>query len=82
MKTGAAAAAAAAAMWAGIDIGGTKTAVVVSANPPAVLRRTEFPTLPTNGPRLAIEQIKTALCNMLREFPTDSESLARIGPQT
>jgi glucokinase len=66
-------------LWAGIDIGGTKTAVVVSENPPAVLRRTEFPTLPDNGPHLAIEQIKSALRNTLRELDTGSESLAGIG---
>jgi glucokinase len=66
-------------LWAGIDIGGTKTAVVVSANPPAVLRRTEFPTLPANGPQPAIEQIKSALHNTLRELDCDSEALAGIG---
>lgn len=67
------------ALWAGIDIGGTKTAVMVSANPPAIVSRTEFPTLPTNGSDPAIEQIKCALHNMLRELDTGSESLAGIG---
>ena len=37
-------------LWAGVDIGGTKTAVLVSAAPPIVLNRIEFPTLPANGP--------------------------------
>jgi glucokinase len=66
-------------LWAGVDIGGTKTAVVVSANPPDVLSRTEFPTLPANGPEPAIEQIKSTLRNMLEQLDSDSESLAGIG---
>jgi glucokinase len=66
-------------LWAGIDIGGTKTAVVVSANPPDVLSRTEFPTLPANGPRPAIVQIKSTLRNVLRKLDTGGESLAGIG---
>jgi glucokinase len=65
--------------WAGVDIGGTKTAIVVSTNPPDVLSRTEFPTLPANGPLPAIEQIKSTLRNMLQELDTGSESLAGIG---
>ena len=66
-------------LWAGIDIGGTKTAVVVSANPPDVLSRTEFPTLPANGPQPAIEQVKATLRNMLQELDAGNESLAGIG---
>jgi|HubBroStandDraft_6_1064221.scaffolds.fasta_scaffold26871_2 glucokinase len=66
-------------LWAGVDIGGTKTAVVVSNKPPEVLSRTEFPTLPANGPQPAIEQIKSTLRNMLQELDTGSESLAGIG---
>jgi glucokinase len=66
-------------LWAGVDIGGTKTAVVVSADPPDVLSRTEFPTLPDNGPQPAIEQMKSALRSMLREFDADGDSLAGIG---
>ena len=37
-------------VWAGVDIGGTKTAVVLSVDPPAILCRQEFPTLPAEGP--------------------------------
>src|ERR1700760_3966638 len=65
--------------WAGIDVGGTKTAVVISANPPDVLRRAEFPTLPANGPQPAIKQINSTLRNMLREFDAFDDSLAGIG---
>ncbi|MBV9761209.1 MAG: ROK family protein [Acidobacteriaceae bacterium] len=44
-------------LWVGIDIGGTKTAVVVSANPPHVLGRSEFATEPEKGPEPAIAAI-------------------------
>ena len=66
-------------LWAGVDIGGTKTAVVVSADPPDALSRTEFPTLPANGPQPAIEQMKSVLRSMLREFDAGGDSLAGIG---
>jgi glucokinase len=66
-------------LWAGVDIGGTKTAVVFSKDPPGVLSRTEFPTLPANGPQTAIGQIKSALRNMLRELDIGNESIAGIG---
>jgi glucokinase len=42
-------------VWAGIDIGGTKTAVVLAAEAPAMLSRTEFATLPGQGPGRALE---------------------------
>jgi glucokinase len=43
------------------------------------LSRTEFPTLPENGPQPAIEQIKSTLHNMLRELESASDSVAGIG---
>src|SRR5436305_8114179 len=45
------------ALWAGVDIGGTKTAVVFAAKLPHVLWRAEFATKPELGPDHAIEQI-------------------------
>jgi glucokinase len=48
-------------VWAGVDIGGTKTAVVLSAALPAVLCRKEFPTLPGHGPEPAIRRIVECL---------------------
>jgi glucokinase len=44
-------------MLLGVDIGGTKTAVVVSATPPEVLGRVEMATEPERGPKHAIESI-------------------------
>src|SRR3954449_3183160 len=64
-------------LWAGVDIGGTKTAVLVSADPPHVLKRVEFPTLPANGPQPAIDRIKSSLHAMLAEMP--GAPLAGIG---
>lgn len=64
-------------MWAGVDIGGTKTAVLVSADPPHVLKRIEFPTLPANGPKPAIDKIKSSLHDMVAEMR--GASLGGIG---
>ncbi len=49
------------AVWAGVDIGGTKTAVLLASDPPAVLDRTEFPTLPEEGPERALALIVRTL---------------------
>jgi glucokinase len=66
-------------LWAGVDIGGTKTAVLISSEPPHVLKRIEFPTLPAHGPQPAIEQIKSTLHAMLTELRLTAASLAGIG---
>jgi len=66
-------------LWAGVDIGGTKTAVVISVDPPRVLKRVEFATLPANGPQPAMDQIKSAVRNMLSEPAAAEASLAGIG---
>ena len=66
-------------LWAGVDIGGTKTAVVVSAEPPKILKRIEFATLPANGPEPAVTQIKSALQGMLAHPGAGSASLVGIG---
>ncbi|HUK19842.1 MAG TPA: ROK family protein [Bryobacteraceae bacterium] len=62
------------AVWAGVDIGGTKTAVLLASDPPAVLDRTEFPTLPAEGPERAIALI----VRTLREL-AGARSLRGIG---
>jgi glucokinase len=49
----------------GIDIGGTKTAVVVSLKAPTVLDRIEFPTKPANGPEPALRLIKGGIRDLL-----------------
>jgi glucokinase len=53
------------ALLLGVDIGGTKTAVVVSATPPEVLGRVEIPTEPERGPQHAIDSIVEAGLSLL-----------------
>jgi len=66
-------------LWAGIDIGGTKTAVVISADPPRVLKRIEFPTLPANGPEHAIAKIQSGLRGILAELNSFPHFLQGVG---
>jgi len=66
-------------IWVGVDIGGTKTAVVISRKPPEVISRVEFPTLPKKGPKQAIDQILAAIHRMLAEIDASTASLRGIG---
>ncbi len=66
-------------VWVGVDIGGTKTAVVISAKPPEILSRVEFPTRPEMGPEQAIEQIKGAIRECLRGHGLELAEVERIG---
>ena len=66
-------------VWIGVDIGGTKTAVVISRKPPEVISRTEFATLPAKGPKQAIEQILAAIRNALAELKLAPGSIHGIG---
>ena len=66
-------------LFAGVDIGGTKTAVLLSAEPPHILKRIEFPTLPQNGPDPALNQIKLSLHSMLAELSPAGLSPVGIG---
>jgi glucokinase len=52
-------------LWIGVDIGGTKTAVLGSFSPPELLGRHEFPTEPQNGPDHAITQIVEGIRSLL-----------------
>lgn len=61
----------------GIDIGGTKCAVVLGNTVPEILDRTEFPTDTDSGPCQAIKKIETALGNFLNQ--TESKGVAAIG---
>jgi glucokinase len=65
--------------WIGVDIGGTKTAVVLSVRPPAVLARVEFPTLPEQGPERALELIKKTIHELIRRHGEDVGKLEAIG---
>lgn len=65
--------------WIGVDIGGTKTAVVISSHPPAMLARIEFPTLPNQGPERAIEVIKQSIHQVIVSSGIASSRISGIG---
>jgi glucokinase len=66
-------------IWAGVDIGGTKTAMVLSASLPLVLGRKEFPTLPAEGPARALQLIQTGVRELLGEQGLTYKALHGIG---
>ena len=66
-------------VWIGVDIGGTKTAVVLSKQPPAMLARIEFATLPAQGPDRAIELIKESIHKLIESHGIDRLGLGAIG---
>jgi glucokinase len=63
----------------GIDIGGTKTAVLLSVNPPEVIARKEFATRPAQGWQRAVELIKSGIRELLAEKGFDATAVTRIG---
>lgn len=67
------------AAWIGVDIGGTKTAVVLSLHPPVMLARIEFPTLSDEGPERAIELIKRSIHQLIGSSHIDKSRLVSIG---
>ena len=54
-------------VWVGVDIGGTKTAVVVSVVPPDVAGRIEFATRPADGPEPALRQIRDGIRGLVAQ---------------
>lgn len=66
-------------VWIGIDVGGTKTAIVISANPPVVLGRTAFATLPAKGADRALKLIKEGIFNLFAQQGLEISSIKRIG---
>jgi glucokinase len=65
--------------WIGVDVGGTKTAVVISREPPTMLARIEFPTLPGQGPERAIKLVKQSIHAVLRTAAVDKAQVGGIG---
>jgi glucokinase len=65
--------------WIGVDIGGTKTAIVLSTAPPVMQARIEFATLPEQGPERAIELIKQSIHRIIDTSRVDHGSLGEIG---
>jgi glucokinase len=63
----------------GIDIGGTKTAVLLSAEAPKVLARRQFPTRPALGPDRTLRLIESTIRELLAEQGTDHQAIQRVG---
>lgn len=64
---------------AGVDIGGTKTAVVLSFAPPEVAGRIEFATEQERGPDCAIQAIIAAIRELLVAQDATAADLSGIG---
>jgi glucokinase len=50
-----------------VDVGGTKTAVIISVRPPETLGRIEFATLPDQGPERALQLIVESARSLLTQ---------------
>ena len=66
-------------IYIGLDIGGTKTAIVLSSTPPAILARVEFPTLPDQGPVRALDLIQQSIHELLDRLNIEPSRLAAFG---
>ncbi len=66
-------------VWIGVDIGGTKTAVVLCSEPPAILKRVAFPTQPERGPDHALTLIRQTIHQMIREHQLRPGQIEAIG---
>jgi glucokinase len=66
-------------LYIGVDLGGTKTTIVVSEGPPAVLGRVEFPTQPEQGPQPAIQAMFEAIDQLLARHAGPGTAIAGIG---
>ncbi len=63
----------------GVDVGGTKTAVVLSSRPPETIGRVEFATLPERGPRYALDRIVESVRSLLAQHNFAEDAIAAIG---
>jgi glucokinase len=66
-------------IWIGVDIGGTKTAIVVSERVPNVIGRLQFATLPSKGPDRALELINKGINSLLKKRGLRSTAIRGIG---
>ena len=65
--------------WVGVDIGGTKTAVVLSAEPPTILGRIEFPTNAHQAPHPVLNQIVEAIRNLISAQHLELADIQAVG---
>ena len=65
--------------YIGVDVGGTKTAVVLSHQPPAILGRIEFATRPDLEPQYALDRIVAAGRELLQQHGLDPAQVDAVG---
>lgn len=65
--------------WIGVDIGGTKTAVVLCYNPPAIVERIEFATLPERGPDRGLTLIRQSIQKLIQTHKLQPAEIEAIG---
>jgi glucokinase len=63
----------------GVDIGGTKTAIISSLKPPAIVNRIEFRTRPERGAEPALRLIKKGINNILSDRRLTRTAIRAIG---
>ena len=66
-------------LFVGVDIGGTKTAIVASLKPPAILERIEFRTRPERGAEPALRLIKGGIDDLLSNRGLRHRAIRAIG---
>ncbi|MGC1400376.1 ROK family protein, partial [Candidatus Binatus sp.] len=66
-------------VWIGVDIGGTKTAIVVSRRLPEVSERLQFATLPAKGPERALDLIGKGIDTLLKKRGLAKSAIRGIG---
>ncbi len=66
-------------VWVGVDIGGTKTAVILFSELPAILDRIAFATLPEHGPDHALALIRQTIHQMMETHKLRPEQIEAIG---
>ena len=69
----------AARVWIGIDIGGTKTAIVLSERLPDVIERLQFATLPAKGPDRSINLMVKGIVAILKKRGLSNSAVRGIG---
>jgi glucokinase len=66
-------------IYIGVDVGGTKTAVVLSIRPPECLGRIEFATAPEQGPERALGLIVESARSLLAQHGFADAPIAAVG---
>lgn len=66
-------------VWIGVDIGGTKTAIVLAERLPDVIERIQFPTIPAKGPDRALDLISKGIVTVLKKRGLSNSAIRGIG---